>query len=116
MDLSKTSDHIQIKIKMPSTSQEPPASSIAPNKDFKDMDSLCTFRIKIGSQNLEYECTKDQRPYQNQYNDAKPQSGTSSLLNSPKSGLKGHKCSLQLQNKDREPKIRIWVYQRPLTI
>ena len=49
MGVSKTSDHIQIKIKMPNPSQEPPASSKAPNDDLKDMDVLCTFKIKIES-------------------------------------------------------------------
>ena len=29
--------------------------------------------------------------------------------------LKGHGCSLHLQNEDREPICRIWVYQRPVT-
>ena len=43
----KTNDHIQIKIKMTNPSQEPPASSKAPNEDLKDMDVLCTFKIKI---------------------------------------------------------------------
>ena len=43
----KTSDHIQIKIKMPDPSQEPPAPSKLPNEDVKDMDVLCTFKIKI---------------------------------------------------------------------
>merc|ERR1711954_546885 len=47
MAVSKTSDHIQIKIKMLNPSQEPPASSIAPNEALKDMDVLCTFEIKI---------------------------------------------------------------------
>ena len=60
MGVSKTSDHIKIKIKMPNPSQEPPASSKAPNEDLKDMDVLCTFKIKIENQNLEYRCTKDQ--------------------------------------------------------
>merc|ERR1712081_46941 len=50
----KTSDHIQINIRMPHPSQEPPASSKAPNEDLKDMDVLCTFKIKIESQNLKY--------------------------------------------------------------
>ena len=77
---------------------------------------VCTFKIKIESQNLEYRCTKDQWPYSNQYQDAKPQSGTSSVLQSPKWGLKGHVCSLHLQNQDREPKFGICVYQRPVTI
>ena len=49
MGVSETSDHIQINIKMPNPSQEPPASSKAPNEDLKDMDVLCTFKIKIES-------------------------------------------------------------------
>ena len=60
MGTSKTSHHIKIKIKMPNLSQEHPSSSKAPNKDLKDMDVLCTFKIKIESQNSEYVCTKDQ--------------------------------------------------------
>ena len=54
MGLSKISDHIQINIKMPNSSQEPPVSFKAPNKDLKDMDVLCTFKIKIESQNLDH--------------------------------------------------------------
>ena len=38
MSESKTSDNIQIKIKMPNPSQEPPASSKAQNQDLKNMD------------------------------------------------------------------------------
>ena len=49
MGLSKTSDHIQIKIKMPNPSQEIPVSSKAPNEDLKDLDVLCIFKIKIES-------------------------------------------------------------------
>ena len=45
--VSKTTDHIQIKFKIPNSIQEPPASSKAPNEDLKDMDLLCTFKIKI---------------------------------------------------------------------
>ena len=45
MSVPKTSDHIQIKIKMPNPSQDPPASSKARNQDLKDMDILCTFKI-----------------------------------------------------------------------
>ena len=63
MDVSKFSDHIQIKIQMQNPSQEPPASSKAPNQDLKDMDVLCTFKIKIESKNLEYEYIKDQWQY-----------------------------------------------------
>ena len=57
--ISKTSDHIQIKIKMPNPSQEPPASSKAPNEDFKDIGVLCTFKIKKKSHNLDYGCIKN---------------------------------------------------------
>ena len=82
----------------------------------EDMDVLCTYKFNIKSQNLEHGQTKDQWPCPNQELDAKPQSGTSSILQSPKSGLKGYGCSLHLQNQDREPKFGSWVYQRPVTI
>ena len=65
MGVPKTSEHIQINIRMQKPSQEPPVSSKAPNEDLKDMDFLCTFKIKIESQNLEYGCTKDQWSYPN---------------------------------------------------
>ena len=68
----KTNDHNQIKIQMPNPSQEPPAYSKASNEDFKDMDILCTFNIKIESPNLDHGCVKDQWPYKNQDQDAKP--------------------------------------------
>ena len=58
MVVSKTCDHIQIKIKIATPSQEPPASSKAPSQDLKDMDDLCTFKIKIESQKLENGCNK----------------------------------------------------------
>ena len=60
MGLSKTSDYFQIKIKMPNPSQEPPASSKAPNEDFKDMYVLCTFKIKIKSINPDHGYIKGQ--------------------------------------------------------
>ena len=70
MGVPKTSDHIQTKIKMKTPSLEPPASQKATNQDLKDMDALCTFKIKIESQNLEHWCIKDQWPYPNQDQDA----------------------------------------------
>ena len=73
MGVSKTSDHMQIKTKIQNLSQEPSPNQ-SPNQGLKDMDVLCTFKIKIESQNFEYGWTKDQQPYQNQYQDAKPQS------------------------------------------
>ena len=60
MGVPKTTDYIQIKIKIPTPSQEPPASSKAPNDDLKDMDVLCTFKIEIESQNSDHGCIKDQ--------------------------------------------------------
>ena len=63
MGIWKTPACIQIKIKMPNLCQEPPVSSKAPNQDLKDMDVLCTFKIKIESQNLEHGFIKDQWPY-----------------------------------------------------
>ena len=66
MGISKTNDHIQIKIKMPNPSQEPPASSKTPNEDLKDRDVLCTFMIKIESPKSNHWCVKDQQSYPNQ--------------------------------------------------
>ena len=52
MGVPKTSYDIKINIKMQNPSQEPPASSKAPNQDLKDMDVLCTFKIKIESPSI----------------------------------------------------------------
>ena len=106
MDLQKTSKHIQIKIKMPNLSQEPSMSSKVKNEDLDEMDVLCTFKTKMEDQNLNHWCTKDQWPYPDQDSDAKPQSGTSSILQSPKLGLKGHTCFLHLQDKDKMQKFK----------
>jgi len=38
LGVPKTSDHIQIKIQIPNSSQEPPVSSKAPNQYLKDME------------------------------------------------------------------------------
>ena len=80
------------------------------------IDVLCIFKINIKSQNSDYGCIIDQGPYPNPDQDAKFQSGTSSIIQSPKSGLKDHECSLHLQNQGREPKFGLWVFQRPVTI
>ena len=84
--VSKTSDHIQIKIKTCISGQEHPGSSKDQNQNLKSMDALYTSKIKIESQNSEVGCIKDQWPYQNQDQDAK--SGTSRVLQIPKFGLK----------------------------
>ena len=66
MIVSKTSDHIQIKIKMPNVSQEPLSSFKAQNLDLEDMDIPYTFNTKVESQNSDHGCLKDQWPDQNQ--------------------------------------------------
>ena len=116
IDVPNTSDHIKIKIKIPNSHLQPPASSRAPNQELNDMDVLWIFKIKIESPNSDHGYIKDLWPYPNQDQDAKPQSGTSSILQSPKWGLKGHGCSLNLQNQDREQRFRTWAYQRLMTI
>ena len=58
MGVSKTNNHVQIKIKMANPSQEPPTSSIAPNQDLNDMVVLFTFKIKIESQSLDHRGSK----------------------------------------------------------
>ena len=58
MGVPKTSDHIQINIRMPNPSQEPPASSKAPKPDLKDMDGLCTLKIYIDSKILKINISK----------------------------------------------------------
>ena len=54
MGVPKTSEHIQIHIRMLNPSQEPPVSSKAPNQDLKNMDVLFTLKIEIESQNWDY--------------------------------------------------------------
>ena len=51
MGVSNTSDHSQIKVKMPNPSQVPPASSKA---ESQDLVVLCSFKINIETQNLEH--------------------------------------------------------------
>ena len=53
-DPYKTYDHIQIKIKMPYPRQKPSVSSENPNQDLKEIDVLCTYKIKIESHNLDH--------------------------------------------------------------
>ena len=62
--MPKTSDHIKINISMKNTSQEPPVSSKASYGDLKDMDVLCTFKIKIKSQKLNNGVSKTSDPIQ----------------------------------------------------
>ena len=51
----------------------------SPHQDKNDMEFLYTFKIEIESQTLDHGYIKDQWPYPNQDQDAKPQSGTSNI-------------------------------------
>ena len=88
MNVSKTSDHIKINIRMQNPSQEPPASSKAPNEDLKDMDVLCTFKIKIESQNSDHGCVKNQCPYSNHDQDVNPTQEPTASSKAPNEDLK----------------------------
>ena len=72
---------------MQNSSQEPQVSSKAQNEEINEMDVFCTFKTKIESQSSAHGCIKDHRPYPNQDQDIKPQSGTYSILQNTKSGL-----------------------------
>ena len=82
--MSKANEHIQIKIQMQNSSQEPPVSSKAPNEDLEDIDVICPFWIKIEGGNLDHGYVKNQWPYPNQDHDAEPKSVASSMLQSLK--------------------------------
>ena len=58
-----------------------------PKSGLNDKDILCTFKIKIERKKLENWSTKDHWPYSNQDQHTKPQSGTTNILQIPKSGL-----------------------------
>ena len=82
-----------------------------------DRDLLITqpWAVLEGS-NFEGTSSLVKNPYSIKDQDCKLQSGTSSIPQSPKSGLKGHGSSLHLQNQDRKPKFGAWLYQIPVTI
>ena len=103
MGVSKSIDHIQIKIKIPNPSQEPPTSPQAQIKDLKHMDVLCIFKIKIECQNSDHGYMKEQWPYPNQNKDVKPQSGTASILQNYDYGSFKHKWIYPDQDKDVNP-------------
>ena len=75
-------------------SQEPPATPTAPINDLNDMNDLCNFKIKKESQNRGHWFIKDHGPYPDQ--NLQPHLGTSSVLQSPKLGFRGHGGSLHL--------------------
>ena len=88
MGVPKTSDHIQIKVQMPNPSQEPPVSSNAPNEVSKDIDLLCTLKIKLESQKLEYRGIKDHCPYQIKIKMQNPSQEPPASIKAPNKKLK----------------------------
>ena len=72
MDISKTSDHIQIRIMIQNPGQEPLGSSKAPNQDLKYMDDLFTPKIKIESKYMNHGCIKEPGLYPNMDQISKP--------------------------------------------
>ena len=82
MGISNTSDHIQTMIKMPNPIQDPPASPI-PQVGLEGYG--CSFHHQNQDREPQFVSWLYQRPvtiYQDQ--DAKPQSGTASVLQSHK--------------------------------
>ena len=65
---------------MPNPSQAHPASSKDPHQDINNMDVLCTFKINKENQNLDQTYLKIYELNSNHDQDAKLQSGTSSIL------------------------------------
>merc|ERR1712239_81261 len=97
--ISKTSDYIQIKIKMPNPTHEAPASSKAPNEDLKDMDVLCTFKIKIKSQNFDHNIIKTSDHIKIKIKMPNPSQEHPASSKASNEDLKGHGCFLHLQIK-----------------
>ena len=109
MGVSKTRDHIQIKITIPN----PYNVFQCPKVGLNGLECSLHLQYQDREPKSDHGCIKDHWPYPNDNKDAKPQSGPSSILQSPKWGPKGCGCSLHLPNHDREIKIGIWEYQRP---
>ena len=106
MGISKTSDCIGIKIKIPNISQDPAASSKSPYQHLKNMDSLCTIKFNLDSQYLNHCWTNDQWWYLNQNQDVTPQSETSRILESPKIwniGASNTSDPIQIKSKMQNP-------------
>ena len=100
MSVSKTTDYIQIKIKMSNSSQEPPASS-------KTWMFLATSKSREGTKIWDLGVSKTSDHIQIKimipnYSQVHP---GSIVLQSPKLGHTGHGCSLHHQNQYR---VKMW--------
>ena len=93
---------------MPNPSQEPPASYRASNESLKDMDVLCTFKIKWEPK---FESLMFQRSVTISKSNQRCKTPVRNLQLPPKptSRLKGYACSYQLQNQFELPKFWSWV-------
>ena len=114
MGVSKTNDHIQIKIKMPNPSQEPPASSKAPNEELKEWiffaPSKSRQRAKIWIKGI----SKTSYCIQIKFKMPNPSQEPTASSKSPNQDLKD--MFFAPSNQDREQRFSTWVYQRPVTI
>ena len=103
--LSKFETNIQIMIKVQKPNHKHSSSSKPQNQDFKGNGCSLHLEINLGRQNLDQGPIKTQKPYPN----PDPR-GLTPMKNfwhnqSPKSGVKGHWCSLHLQNQFRTLKV-----------
>ena len=110
------------KIKIPTPSQEPSASSKAPNQAIKDTDVFCTFKAKKGSQNFDLGVKETgghiqiqiKTPPSNSHIRRKPQIRTYRtwmFFDKPMIQIFRH-----LQNQDSGPIFGSTGYQKPVTI
>ena len=103
MGLPKSSDHIQIKMKMPNPTQDPPESSKAPDEDLKDMMFFAPLksreRAKIGIMGVP--TTIDHIQIKNKM--PNPSQETPVSFKVPNWDLRGHGWSLHPSNQEREP-------------
>ena len=116
MVVSKASDHIQIKIKMPNPSQEPPVSSKAQNEDLKDMYVLCTFKIKIVAKIWIMGVSKTSDHIQIKLKMPNLCQEIPVFSKAPNQDLEDMDVLCTLKIKNREPQFGSLVYQRPVTI
>ena len=84
MAVPKTSDHIQIKIKMANPIPEPSASTKVHNQDLKKIDVLSHSKSRQRAKIWIIGVSKTGIHHPNQDQDDKPQSGASSVIQRPK--------------------------------
>ena len=102
MVISITSDNIRVKANISNPSQAPLESSKAPKLDLKGKHILCTFEINLDCKILNIGVSKTGNHIQSvTYQDLKDLQ----LPPNPALKLKGHGCSLHLQNQFEWPQF-----------